>query len=110
MSSFSYNVCCRFADADLVEPWLEWLRNEHLADVLAAGALDAEVVQFDGVPTVCEVRYHFADSEAFAAYERDHAERLRSEGLRKFPLASGLSYTRQTGLVVASLRSAEGTC
>ena len=42
-----------------------------------------------------------ADRAAFETYLRDHAERLRDEGRRRFPTASGLRYERLTGEVVA---------
>ena len=101
----AYTVRCTFKSESVAEEWIEWLRREHLAQVCAAGALDAEVIRFDsdvdgGV--VCEVRYHFESREAFAAYERDHAPRLRAEGLKRFPPERGLRYERSTGEVVAS--------
>jgi hypothetical protein len=77
------------------------MEREHLADVCAAGAIDAEVVRLDGEPVRCEARYHFASREAFAAYERGHAARLRAEGLKRFPPGPGLRYTRTTGPVIA---------
>ena len=94
---FAYTVTCTFPDSAVAEQWLKWLREEHLAEVCAAGALDAEVVRFDGIPARCEVRYHFASRDAFAAYERDHAPRLRAEGLRRFPPECGLKYERSIG-------------
>jgi hypothetical protein len=45
------------------------------------------------------VRYHFPSREAFAAYERDHAPRLRADGLRRFPPERGVSYRRSVGVV-----------
>jgi len=101
----AYTVTCRFDDPEVSDEWVAWLRDEHLADVCAAGALDAEVIRFDvepGAPTRCAVRYHFADRAAFEAYERDHAGRLREEGLATFPLSRGLQYERSTGEVVAT--------
>lgn len=71
-----------------------------------AGALAAEIVELDGAggPRVFEVRYVFEDRAAFDAYERDHAPRLREEGLRLFPpAADGLKYERSTGVVVGSV-------
>ena len=96
---FSYTVACALDDPAVADEWIAWLRDEHIADVCAAGALDAEVIRLDGTPVRCEVRYHFASREAFAAYERDHAPRLREEGLKRFPLQRGLTYDRRTGEV-----------
>ncbi len=76
--------------------------DEHLADVCAAGAQSAELI-VDGLR--CETRYTFADRAAFDAYERDHAPRLRDEGLQRFPLSLGLTYSRTTGKRVALVKA-----
>ena len=96
---FAYTVACTFDDPAVANEWIGWLRDEHLAEVLAAGALDAEVIRVDGQLTRCEVRYHFTSREAFAAYERDHAPRLRAAGLQLFPTSRGLKYERSAGEV-----------
>jgi hypothetical protein len=93
----AYTVVCTFKNETLAQEWQAWLMGEHLADVIAAGALDAEVVKMDGTPVRCEVRYHFESRDAFNRYEREHAARLRGEGLKKFPLDRGLSYVRSVG-------------
>ena len=102
---FTYIVRCTCKDEALAEEWIAWLRDEHLADVCEAGALHAEVVRLDGGPgtntTTCEVHYHFASRAAFNAYQRDHAPRLRAEGLKRFPTERGVSYSRSVGEVVA---------
>lgn len=98
--TFAYSVIATFEDPSLVEPWTNWLRNPHLADVCEAGAVDAQLIVHDvgeGELPVLEARYRFADRAAFEAYERDHAPRLREEGLSVFP--SGISYRRVTGMV-----------
>ena len=102
---FAYTVRCEFDDPAVAQRWLAWMEREHLADVCAAGALRAEVVKFDGQPTCCEARYLFASRAAFQAYERDHAPRLRAEGLKRFPPELGLRYSRTTGEVEASYPS-----
>jgi len=102
---FSYSVSCTFDDPQVSAEWIKWLRDEHLRDVCHAGAKRAEVVQFDrpgdSAPVRCEVRYAFASRAAFQQYERDHAPRLRAEGLRRFPLDRGLAYARTGGEIVA---------
>jgi len=97
--TFVYTVRCRFDEMEIVREWLDWLRSEHLADVCTAGALDAEVILLDGEPITCEVRYHFESRAAFADYERDHAPRLREEGLKRYPPDRGVYYERSTGEV-----------
>lgn len=90
-----YVVGCRFTDAQVLTRWITWLEREHLADVCAAGALRAEILQSDREP-YCEVHYTFANRAAFERYETESAPRLREEGLRAFPLSLGLSYQRAT--------------
>ena len=101
---FFYTVSCTFTDASVAERWLAWLRHPHLQDVLDAGATSARAVRLDtdGEVTI-EVHYTFADRAAFEAYERDHAARLRAEGLEAFPLDLGLTYSRRTGEIVAQM-------
>lgn len=99
--SFAYTVTATFADAAVADEMIDWLAGGHLADVCEAGAQDAEVIRRDGTPVSLEVRYHFADREAFAAYEREHAERLRAEGRERFTAERGVSFARSTGLVIA---------
>lgn len=103
MGRVAYTVTATFADAALAEEWLRWLTGGHIAEVLAGGATDAEMIELDGPQRSFEVRYHFPSREAFAAYERDHAPRLRAEGLRLFPVERGVTYRRSVGVVVQSV-------
>lgn len=95
-----YTVACTLPDEELAEAWLAWLRDGHIADVCAAGALDARVVRLDASPPRIEVHYRFASRAAFETYEREHAPRLRAEGLRRFPLDRGFVYERRVGEIV----------
>ena len=104
----AYTVGCTFDDAAVAQEWIGWLRDGHLAELCDAGALDAEVIEFPTMPGAgsqirCEARYHFASREAFAAYERDHAPRLRAAGLKRFPPERGVRYGRSLGEVAAYL-------
>ncbi len=105
---FAYTVRCEFDDPAVAERWARWIADEHLAEVCAAGAAGGDLVRLDGNPPCCEVRYRFASREAFEAYERDHAPRLRSEGLAKFPLELGLRYERSTGEIALSVVAKPG--
>jgi hypothetical protein len=108
---FSYTVIATFEDPRIAEEWIAWLREGHLKEVCAAGAIDAEVIRFDMPAAVsdttgyqhvrCEVRYHFATRGAFETYVRHHAPRLREERLRRFPPERGINYERATGEVAA---------
>ena len=98
---FAYTVRCVIDDADVAAEWIAWMRDTHLADVVAAGALSAELVRLDGESITCEARYAFQSREAWERYDREEAPRLRAEGLDAFPLSRGLRYERSTGVVVA---------
>jgi hypothetical protein len=102
MAVVAYTVAVTFENAALADEWLRWLREGHIADVLAGGAADAEIIELDGSDRAFEVRYHFPSREVFALYERDHAPRLRAEGLQKFPVEKGVAYRRSVGEVVGS--------
>jgi hypothetical protein len=109
---FSYTVTATFDDPAIADEWVAWLRDEHVRDVIDAGAVDGEVVMLnsdegyaasgsDPKRQTCEVRYHFSDRAAFETYVRDHAPRLREEGLKRFPLERGIVYSRRSGEVVS---------
>jgi hypothetical protein len=97
MPEITYTVAVTFANANLVEPWLRWLRQGHIAEVLAGGATSAEIVALDAPTNGFEVRYRFPSREVFQTYESDHAPRLRAEGLRLFPSEKGVQFRRSVG-------------
>jgi hypothetical protein len=94
-----YTVAAAFTDSALAEEWLRWLAEGHIAEVLAGGASDAEVIELDGPGRSFEVRYHFPSRQAFEHYEQVHAPRLRAEGLQRFPVEKGVTYRRSVGVV-----------
>ena len=77
---FAYSVRCSFETMPARDAFIVWLRERHVADVIAAGADDAELVVIDCALAV-EMHYRFATRAAFALYEADHAPRLRADGL-----------------------------
>ncbi len=97
----AYTVRCDFTDASVAADWRQWIVDEHLADLLDAGAVRAEVVTLDepsaGAAVTMESRYWFADRAGMENYLTHHAARLRGEGLERFPLSLGLSYSRTIG-------------
>jgi hypothetical protein len=100
-----YTVIASFDDPAVAAEWVAWLRDEHLADVIAAGALEAEVVAIEGeaaAPIELEVRYRFTDRASLERYFNDHAPRLRAEGLAKFPPERGIRYRRSVGEAVVT--------
>jgi len=71
---------------DIAGAYREWLAP-HVAEILAIpGFTRAELLVEDGEPgrTVYSVRYHLAGRAALEDYLRDHAPRLRAEGLARF--------------------------
>lgn len=98
---FAYTVHAQFDDPQVAAEWVGWLRDGHLADVLAGGAQEAMVVQL--APLQLEARYLFADRAAFAKYELESAPKLRAEGLAKFPASRGVRMSRSMGEVQVKL-------
>ena len=99
---FSYTVRCCISDPSIAVKWLSWLKDQHIQDVIDAGATSAEIFQMEDGQTY-EIRYQFATKSEFEAYESNHAPRLRKEGLEKFPLEMGLEYSRSTGQLIFEL-------
>ena len=99
--AFLYSVRSSFTDAAVRAEFIAWLRDGHLADVVRAGALDAELVEHElpgdappgAIPDV-ESRYRFASSAAFDAYAAGPAVALRAEGAARFPPSCGIVMTR----------------
>ena len=73
-------------DAAVAAAYRAWLLA-HVPDVLATGCFTRADV-FDEPPEAGRVRfavhYHAPDADRFARYEREHALRLRAEGLALF--------------------------
>src|SRR4051794_38294842 len=99
-----YTVGVRLPNPATAELWLRWLRDGHVADVMAGGATSAQVHRLDGDDNAFEVLYEFPSREAFAVYERDYAPRLRAEGLTLFPTESGVVYRRGTAEIIDTWR------
>lgn len=123
-AQFLYSVRSTFTNRAVREEFIAWLAGGHLADVVRAGALDAELVELvelvdsvglappegagtgatpDVIPDI-ETRYHFASREAFEAYASGPAIPLRAEGAAKFPPERGIVMTR--GFATSRLRVA----
>jgi Domain of unknown function (DUF4286) len=100
MAAICYTVAVSFPDDETAERWLKWMRAGHAAEVLTGGATAAEIVRMDGPVIEYEVHYRFPSRDAFDRYEREHAPRLRKEGLRQFPTEHGIHYHRATGVVM----------
>lgn len=111
---FLYSVRSRFTNHEVRAEFIAWLAGGHLADVVKAGALDAELVEFEpdaergaDAPGDVESRYRFASREAYEAYAAGPAVALRAEGIAKFPPSRGIAMTR--GYATSSVRVAQRT-
>ena len=76
-------------DGSVVDEYRQWLRT-HIAEILAIdgfiGARQFEVIEppaTAGCVGLC-VQYVLRDADALAAYLRDHAPRLRADGVTRF--------------------------
>lgn len=105
-----YAVTATCPSGEVAARYISWLVDEgHLEAVRRAGAVSALAVRLDPPPNApCKsVRvlsiYHFADRNAFHAYEKDHAPRLRAEGVARFD-GAGITFERSTGEIVYESR------
>jgi hypothetical protein len=92
-----YSVRIELPSAAVADELLAWLADCHIADVVAAGALEGEAVRLDAEPPVVEARYVFASRDAFARYEAGPSARLRAEGLARFGPDRGVRMSRSVG-------------
>lgn len=101
---FHYAVTANLPSIAVRDEYVAWLAvgaggHGHIADVIAAGAASGEVIVLDGDAIRVQARYTFANRASFDAYVRDHAPRLRAEGLARFG-SSGITFERAAGEVV----------
>ena len=87
MSAVVYEVSAD-VDAAIGDEYLHWL-GPHVAEILALpGFTRAEVFEVvdPASPDMLRVcmRYHLADEAALQAYLREHAPRLRADGIVRF--------------------------
>lgn len=94
-----YSVTATLPDDETARRYIAWLAEGHAAEVVAAGALSADIIRFTdpASPIRVETRYIFSSSAALSQYVREHAPRLRTEGLKLFPPDRGISFERRVG-------------
>jgi hypothetical protein len=102
MKEVWYMVTATLPDEDTRDAYLEWIQGGHLDQVMRGGAATARLVQIDEPSRPLEVSamYTFPSRADFDAYIRDHAPRLRAEGLSKFGPTSGVTFRRQVGTIL----------
>ena len=81
-------------DPKIRNQFLTWL-DDHVVEMLSFdGFLDAHILLGDNtMPNEISVHYTLTSAEFFERYEAEHAQRMRAEGLKRFP--EGLEATRR---------------
>lgn len=101
MPQISYSVTATLPDRHAADRYLRWLTEGHVQEVLKGGAHDARVVELESDHAVqVETTYLFPDRSTYETYVREHAPRLRADGLRRFGEQPGVSFTRRQGSVI----------
>lgn len=83
-----YNVTVK-VDPAISREWLQWLREEHMPEVLGTGCFEeATLLQLLDVdesegPTFA-IQYRAKDREAVDRYLENHAETLRAKGTSRW--------------------------
>lgn len=82
-----YNVTANI-DESIHDEWLTWIK-EHILQVLATGkfekaTLTKVLVEEDMGGVTYSVQYRSYSREALDAYYREDADRLRTDGMKKF--------------------------
>lgn len=83
-----YNVTINI-DESVHDEWLEWMKSEHIPQVLGTGKFDkatlSQVLVEDEMGGLTyAVQYRSYSRAALEAYYREDAERLRNEGQKRF--------------------------
>ncbi len=94
-----YEVTAAIRDEQTAAAYFDWMLGGHIRDVIAAGALTGRLVRLDADGCVFLAQYDFASRAALDLYLRDHAPRLREDGIRRFP-SEKVTFTRRTGEIL----------
>lgn len=100
----SYTVWARFDDASVRARFCTWLRQEHIGQVIEAGASHADLLEhppsIENTGGAIEVRYLFQSPQALADYLEHRMPRLRGETLKHFGHMPGIRYERVDARVI----------
>jgi hypothetical protein len=102
MTAIAYSVIASLPDERTASEYIAWLESGHVDHVVACGAHTGMIVrvQEPAEPVQVETRYIFPNRAAFETYVREHAPKLRAEGLRRFGPERGVRFERRVGTVV----------
>lgn len=84
-----YNVTVS-VDNDIESQWLEWMREDHIPNVLATGCFQGHRIlrmlndQPDATGATYAVQYELDSMGILDGYLREHAPRLQQDVLEKF--------------------------
>lgn len=82
-----YNVTINI-DHSVHNKWLQWMQNKHINDVLATGLFNnarfVKVLVQEDEGVTYSVQYFSDSKEKLNDYYKNHAPRLRQEGLELF--------------------------
>ena len=83
-----YNVTINIDDT-VHDDWLEWMKSEHIPQVLATGkfekaTLSQVLIEEEMGGRTYSIQYRCFSREALDAYYKEDADDLRTEGLKKF--------------------------
>lgn len=83
-----YNVTIK-VDPSIADEWLEWLKREHIPDVINTGCFThattlhlMEVDEADGITYA--VQYHAKNEEDYKLYIEKHSDEMRQKGADKW--------------------------
>lgn len=89
-----YEVTAEFDDAAFGSSWADWIRREHIADVISAGALNGRLLRIADKPNTYVVQYDFESEAALKTYLETQSPRLREVTARRFDPAK-IRYSRR---------------
>ena len=96
MTRILYEVTAKIIDPDVTDAWVAWILDEHIGDVVRAGALRGRLVRIDDTESTFAVQYEFESRDDLNRYLADRAPGLRDQGARRFG-GHRVEYTRRTG-------------
>ncbi len=109
MEMVAYTVWVRFDDAAVRADFCSWLRQEHIGQVIEAGAASADLLEHpptgDAPGGAIEVRYLFESDVAFADYLEHRMPGLRGATLNRFGHIPGIRYERVDARVIDRFRA-----
>jgi hypothetical protein len=99
-NAWLYEVTAEFGDQATGRAWADWIMAEHIADVIAAGALSGRLLRCGDVPNTYIAQYEFASEAAMREYLKVQSPILRAKAAERFDPAA-IKYTRRTGEIIA---------